>query len=189
MAIRRSPPRPVRRVSRRSVVLASNRLSLVRDPPFPPVRSSEAVLSGSYGDSLLRALSRVEFSSEQLADRLRESPSTPQATQNRNSKLPLTSDRLHIESQRPVSASGNALAKLRLVRGKNLHAPAAARNGHIPLLRIGSGLHRGVGKDHMIESFALRAVGSHRIAVNELTITSWENASVGESNVPTGVNA
>ena len=57
--------------------------------------------------------------------------------------------------QRTVTGTGNIFPELFLVGRENTDAAPSARDGHIPLLRVGRGLYGGIGKQNEIHRFAL----------------------------------
>ena len=59
------------------------------------------------------------------------------------------------QRQRPVAGTRQILAQLLLVRRENADATPPARNGDIPLLRVGCGLDGGIGKENVIHRLAL----------------------------------
>src|SRR5919106_1332345 len=63
-----------------------------------------------------------------------------------------------LHRQRPVAGTGDVLAQLLFVWREDANAASAARNGHIPLLRIGRGFDGGVGEQDVIDRLALRSI-------------------------------
>ena len=57
--------------------------------------------------------------------------------------------------QRAVTGTGNIFPKLFRVGRENTDAAPSARDGHIPLLRVGRGFDGGIGKQNVIHRFAL----------------------------------
>lgn len=59
------------------------------------------------------------------------------------------------QCQRPVAGTRQILTQLLLVRRENADAAPPARNGDIPLLRVGCGLDGGIGEQNVIHRLAL----------------------------------
>ena len=64
-----------------------------------------------------------------------------------------------VQGQFTAPGTDDVLAKLDFVSGKNLDAFPTPRNGHIPLLVVGCGLHGGIGEQDVIYRLALGGVG------------------------------
>jgi len=69
----------------------------------------------------------------------------------------------NVQGQFAAPRTDDILAKLDFVSGENLDALPSPRNGHIPLLVVGCGLHGGIGEQDVIYGLALGGVGSDRI--------------------------
>jgi hypothetical protein len=59
------------------------------------------------------------------------------------------------EGERPVTGANKIFTQLNFIRRENTDAAPPARNGDIPLLRAGSGLDGGIGKENVIHRLAL----------------------------------
>ena len=59
------------------------------------------------------------------------------------------------QGQRPVAGARQILTQLLLVRREYADAAPPARNGDIPLLRVGSRFDGGIGKENVINRLAL----------------------------------
>ena len=65
----------------------------------------------------------------------------------------------YIEGEFTVPGALDGLGELRFVGGEDADAFAPARNGDVPLLGVCGGAGSGVGKEDVLHSLALRAVG------------------------------
>lgn len=93
-----------------------------------------------------------------------------------------------LHRQRPVPGARHIFAQLLFVRREDSDATPPARNGHIPLLRVGRGLYGGIRKQNIIHRLALRAVGRDSVAGEKLAETFVQDAAIGEFNYAIGPN-
>src|SRR5258706_2948942 len=88
------------------------------------------------------------------------------------------------QRQWPVTRPNKVFPQLNLVRRENADAAPTARNGDIPLLRIGCGLNGGIRKQDVIYSLALRPVGRYCVTGEELTKSLLQCPAVSQFNSP-----
>jgi hypothetical protein len=93
-----------------------------------------------------------------------------------------------VQGQFAAPGTDDVLAKLDFVGGENLDAFATPRNGHIPLLVVGCGLHGGIGEQDVIYRLALGGVGSDRIAAHELAVGLVQRPTVRQGDASIRVN-
>ena len=88
--------------------------------------------------------------------------------------------RREFQCQRPVPGARDVLTQLLLVWREDANATPPARNGHIPLLRVGRSLDGGIGEQDVINGLALRPVGRDGVAREELAEARVQHPAIHE---------
>ena len=92
------------------------------------------------------------------------------------------------QRQRPVAGASDVLAQLLFVGREDSDAAPPARDGYIPLLRVGRSLDRRVGEQNVIHRPSLRTVRRDGVAKQEFTETFVQYATVVQFDATVGTN-
>src|SRR5438067_1609129 len=86
------------------------------------------------------------------------------------------------ERELALPRANHIFAELLLIRSEDADAPPSPGNSDIPLLVVRGCLHSGIGEEHVINGFPLRAIRSNRVTMKKLPIIRVQSPAILQFN-------